>query len=270
MRHCPICNNHMSNAFSACILQKYDTSYYHCRNCGFLQTEEPYWLDEAYDDAIAIADTGLVQRNLFIARRLSPLLYFYFGRNGRYLDIAGGYGMLVRLMRDMGFDFYWEDKYCPNKLARGFEASETASNFTALTAFEVLEHVYNPVEFIADIMSRHKSDLLICSTVLYVGSSHPPLSWSYYTFETGQHISFFQKRTLERIASRLGLKLCTLKAFQIFSKRDLPDRYVSSILTSRLATLFTPYIRLKLGSRTSADHIKLMSGTFDHDKKINK
>jgi len=80
----------------------------------------PYWLDEAYGDAISVLDTGLIQRNLHIAERLAPLLYFLFDHKAPYLDVAGGYGMLVRLMRDIGFDFYWSDKYCRNLFAECF------------------------------------------------------------------------------------------------------------------------------------------------------
>ena len=67
---------------------------------------------------IADADTGLVSRNLGIARRLAGLLYFGFDPKARYLDFAGGYGLLTRLMRDRGFNFYWHDLYCENVFAR--------------------------------------------------------------------------------------------------------------------------------------------------------
>jgi len=119
-----------------------------------LQTEEPYWLEEAYDSAIAVTDTGLVQRNIGIAGKLASMLYFSLDIRGRCLDIAGGYGMLVRLMRDFGFDFYWEDKYCDNILAQGFEASNLDNDFDAVTAFEVLEHVHDPVGFVKEVMGR--------------------------------------------------------------------------------------------------------------------
>ena len=31
--------------------------------CDFLQTEEPFWLKEAYESAIGITDTGIIKRN---------------------------------------------------------------------------------------------------------------------------------------------------------------------------------------------------------------
>ena len=101
---CKICDTECRQQFFRTILNKYQIAYFYCGACGFLQTEEPYWLEEAYESAIANADTGLVQRNIYLSRMLSTLLFFEFDRQGKYLDFAGGYGMLTRLMRDAGFD----------------------------------------------------------------------------------------------------------------------------------------------------------------------
>lgn len=99
---CPVCENKRSVCFSATILGKYQVDYFYCDRCGLLQTETPYWLEESYQNAIADADTGLVSRNISISTILSRILFFLFDRQGKYLDIAGGYGMLTRLMRDIG------------------------------------------------------------------------------------------------------------------------------------------------------------------------
>jgi hypothetical protein len=49
----------MRSAFRHTVLRKYDVQYFQCGGCGFLQTETPYWLDEAYSSAIVTADTGI-------------------------------------------------------------------------------------------------------------------------------------------------------------------------------------------------------------------
>ena len=106
---CPICSGSMESCFTAQVLGKYSAQFEVCKNCGFLRAYEPHWLDEAYSRAIAAADTGLVMRNIALACKLAGALYWIVGERGegRYLDAAGGYGMLTRLMRDLGFDFYW-------------------------------------------------------------------------------------------------------------------------------------------------------------------
>ena len=255
---CKICGAATICAFNAEVLGKYLIGYFHCAHCGFLQTEETYWLDEAYNSAIAAADTGLVQRNLSLSKKLSVLLFFTFGRDSKYLDVAGGYGMLTRLMRDIGFDFYWFDKYCENLMARGFEAIE-GSPFTAITAFEVLEHVPDPLGFISESMELAQSRTMIFSTVLYEGTPPKPESWWYYTLETGQHISFFQRRTLQVIAEKLGLNCYSRGSIHL-----LTDKIISSsrfrLLTSALfCRVALPLIQRSLASKTMSDHLDMMS-----------
>ncbi len=61
---CQICHSLSRPLFSAPVLGKYRVSYFRCEHCGFLQTESPYWLPEAYQEPITRQDTGYVHRNL--------------------------------------------------------------------------------------------------------------------------------------------------------------------------------------------------------------
>jgi len=247
----------MQYVFTANLMKKYEVIYHQCPQCGMLQTEHPYWLDEAYSDAIAVADTGLVRRNITIALKLAVLIYFELDPRGAYLDVAGGYGMLVRLMRDFGFDFYWSDKYCQNLLARGFEAEKAGLPFQALTAFEVLEHVHDPLAFISESMSRFGSRTLIFSTELYQGTP-PPKDWWYYAFNTGQHISFYQPQTLQWIAERLSLQFYSAHGIHMLTDQTVSkSRFIQ--ITGRLAFPIAFYVKHKMQSRTFTDHYMLMN-----------
>lgn len=64
---CKICNQENSAIFSSQILNKYSIEYFYCDNCNFLQTEEPYWLDEAYANSINQSDVGYMNRNITIS-----------------------------------------------------------------------------------------------------------------------------------------------------------------------------------------------------------
>ena len=258
MKSCPICAGAMREAFQATVLKRHRVAYFRCAGCGLLQTEQPYWLEEAYAAPIAAADTGLLHRNLGIAARLAALLYFGCDPRAAYLDLAGGYGTLVRLMRDLGFDFYWHDPYTPNLLARGFEADQADRPFAALTAFEVLEHLEDSLAFVAAAFAAHGTRTLIFSTQTYAGDMPPP-DWWYYSFATGQHISFYQPRTLAQMAQRLNVRFYSLPGLSVFTDRPLAAPRLRAV-TGALAVPLALYARLRLGSRTMRDHEAMLRG----------
>lgn len=257
MTTCPICQASMNHVFSATVLRKHEVAYRQCTGCGLMQTEEPYWLDEAYGDAIVLADTGLVARNLSLASKTAVLLDARFDPRAAYLDIAGGYGMLTRLMRDFGFDYYWQDKHCANLHARGFEAEAAARPFAAMTAFEVFEHLPDPLAFVRETMDRYGCRTLIFSTLLYEGAP-PPRDWWYYAFNGGQHIAFYRRDTLETLASRLGLRFHTANGIHILTDRNLDVSPLLRLKLGAVAPAFALLVRRKLGSLTVADHTRLM------------
>ena len=238
------------------MLKKHAVGYFYCNSCGLLQTEKPYWLEEAYREAIADADTGLIARNQGIARKLSALLYCCLDRQAHYVDSAGGYGILTRLMRDIGFDFYWHDEYCGNLFARGFDADRLSGAVSAVTAFEVLEHVQDPLDFINSCLQNNTTSTIIFSTELFSGDPPAPSDWWYYTPDTGQHISFYQRRTLEVMADRLSLRLYSHRNMHI-----LTDRRINPVLFRLMISHFSwfgyAWARLRMSSRTFPDHLHM-------------
>ena len=77
---CRLCNFESSKIFSAEILKKYKIDYYTCPNCDLIQTEYPYWLDEAYNNPINDNDTGLLNRNIKFVQKVKAIIYFFFNR----------------------------------------------------------------------------------------------------------------------------------------------------------------------------------------------
>ena len=215
---CKICG-HTSNAlFSTVVLGKYDVRYYSCEACGFVQTEPPFWLQEAYDQPINLTDTGLVRRNIYGARSVSTLLFFLFNKNGKFLDYAGGYGLFTRLMRNIGFDFYSHDPYTDNLLAKGFGYNPN-DRIELVTTFESFEHFEDPIAEIEKILAISKS--IFFSTQLI--SSPPPAAenWWYYGLEHGQHIAFYTRKTLKVIGEKYGLHCYSLKGYHLLTTKRI-------------------------------------------------
>lgn len=207
---CPITGSPMRHVFTHRILCRYDVGYFYSDESGLLRTEKPYWLDEAYQTAIGDADTGVVMRNINNSHMLDAVLDALGLQDGRLLDLAGGYGLLARLLRDKGYDCYTTDKYCTNLFAKAFEP---AGGFRAdaLFAFEVLEHLEDPLAFLTEAFSTYDCRTIVFSTQTFSGGI-PPADWWYYSFEGGQHIAFYQPRTLALLAERLGCGYLMLNA----------------------------------------------------------
>lgn len=260
MTTCPICSHATQAKFTATVLKKYSAEYHLCEKCGLLYIPDPFWLDEIYaDTAIATTDTGLLLRNLYTCCKLSSLLYFGLRERGDgiYVDMAGGYGVLTRLMRDAGFNFFWSDKYCQNLLAKGFEYKQEQGPCKAVTAFEVIEHLQNPLDFFRQLIATSGATTIIFSTKVFQDAP-PPLDWWYYSFESGQHISFFQKKTLYMIADLLGLRLYEANGFFILSSVPL-NKLRISLSAGNIISLISPLItRFALGGKTIDDSTRFI------------
>jgi hypothetical protein len=258
MMLCPICDAGLDVAFEAQVLSQHKAIYDYCNGCGFLRARNPHWLAEAYSSAIASTDTGLVARNIDVARKLTRIFLGAMPERGqgRYCDLAGGYGLLTRLMRDYGLDFYWSDKYCANLMARGFEYTPELGPCCAVTAIEIMEHLEDPLGFVREALERTRANVFIFTTELFKGAPPAPSKWWYYSFETGQHIAFFQRRTLELMAKRVGLSFISRRGLHIFSKEPIESWRLRLVL-GRFGDFVTRNSRRRLVSKVWADHQKM-------------
>ena len=234
------------------ILKKYDILYYQCSHCGFIQTEEAYWLPEAYGNVIADTDVGYVTRNISLSCVTSSIIKNAFNKKGCFIDYGGGYGLFVRLMRDKGFDFYRQDLYCENIFAKHFDIKDIPRNsrFELLTSFEVFEHLNDPIAELKTMFGLSGS--IMFSTELH---QEKPLKsvedWWYFAPHMGQHIALYSLKSLQVIAETFNCRLYS-------NNRNL------HLLTSR-KLLFNP-VRSFSFLHNLKD--KLLSGNFQNNNSL--
>jgi|SRR5438270_2730644 len=239
---CRVCGGPTEFFDKAMVLNKYLVQYFRCTKCQFIQTEEPYWLDEAYSAAIAARDVGIMQRNIVNRNVVANLLRFLYSPNVNCLDFGGGHGIFVRLMRDEGYDFRWHDRYASNDYARGFQ--HASGHYDFATAFEVIEHLPDPLHDLSELMSL--ADDVLVSTEL-VPPHQPKVSdWWYFYPPAGQHVAFYTKRSLQVIAEKFGRHLQSRGSYHLFSKRPL-NRLVFDVATSYKLSKLMNFVSRRTG-----------------------
>lgn len=196
---CRCCHSSIHSIFSGALIG-HSVGYFECTTCGYVQTETPHWLDQAYAAAINDSDTGIMARNQANARIVLATMLLLGNLDGTLVDYAGGYGILVRLLRDFGINALWSDRYCKNLLARGFEY--TNEHAELVTAFEAFEHFLNPAEELDRLLAIAPNVLF--STELIADPAPKQDVWWYYGKNHGQHIGFFRIRTLAKLAKERG------------------------------------------------------------------
>lgn len=118
---CRVCKR-STEFVSAEILLQRAVSYFECQNCGFIQTEAPYWLEEAYTETINLSDTGIVARNLTNRKFVIPTLFALGGLHKKVV-------------------------------AAGFENDGSQAFF--VTAFEAFEHFVDPRSELEKMLAKH-------------------------------------------------------------------------------------------------------------------
>lgn len=229
-----------------------DVQYFECGHCGYVQTEKPHWLDRAYASAINDSDTGILARNLVNARIVMGTLWLLGAPEGTVVDCAGGYGILVRLLRDSGIESLWSDLYCENLFGRGFERENETG--TLVTALEAFEHFVEPAEELKKMLAIAPNILL--STMLVPTPAPPHTEWWYYGREHGQHVGLFRVRTLRTLAEAHGKFLITDGS----SYHLIAERNISTTLWRLMirANRLVPFLlRDRLSSKTWSDHLAI-------------
>jgi hypothetical protein len=253
MNICKICTHKAVPHFVGEILNKYTETYYKCTNCGFIQLEAPYWLAEAYGDAITKQDIGLVNRNISMTPIVSCLISFLFNKNKKFIDYGGGYGLLTRMMRDRGYDFYRFDTYCENLFARNFDRSlpSTEFKYELLTAFELFEHLVDPVHELREMLKW--SDNIFFSTNIQIPDLKSASDWWYVMPETGQHIALYTTKSLQILAEDHGLNFYTNGIdLHLFTTKKI-SKVKFRILTKYRCARFLDHFASKNGSLTLID-----------------
>lgn len=249
---CPICAGATEPLFEHEVLRRHRARYDRCAACGFVRAADPTWLEEAHRAPLSPLDTGLVSRNLWLLPRVAALLALTGRKERQCVDVGGGCGLFTRLMRDVGFDCYWQDKYAANLFARGFAADGLRGPVALATMFEVLEHSPDPLGLLREAIDAFAPDMVLAMTEVFEGAA-PGTDWPYYAFESGQHVSFFSRKAMAAAAASLGMHVAFAGRCQLLSRAPVSPA-LFRLAMSRAAPAIFPALRRTLTPRIQADN----------------
>jgi hypothetical protein len=102
--------------------------------------------------------------------------------------------------------------------------------FDAVTAFEVLEHLVDPVADLREVAGL--TDVLLATTRMLPDPLPLPEQWDYYSLETGQHVTLYTPKAISTLGRRLGYAhVVSGQLIHLFSRR--PVNPIAAMLVRR-------------------------------------
>lgn len=142
------------------------------------------------------------------------------GQGKKILDIGSSEGLFLALFKELGwtafgvepsesFSAYSKEKLGLNVAADFFHKDVfKGEKFDLVVARNVLEHLHDPLGFLADIASKmdHNADLFI--EVPDLCSPHDNIKYHFYN---STHLYLFTPRTIKNLLSAAGYKTCAVE-----------------------------------------------------------
>lgn len=227
-----------------------------CENCGldylsprltendimkFYKGEDYYTPShsrQGYDDYLGLRDAWV---NTF-KRRLRDILH-YKGE-GRILDIGCGPGFFLEAAQEMGFDDIWgidpsdfivgvaREKF-GDHILHGTIGSDflEAQSFDILTAFDVFEHIYRPVDFVNRAHELLREDGILAFTTPNPHSLMARIfDKQWVSFKMPEHVFYWSPETVRPVLE---------EKFDILEIRRAGQFATASFLFRRLFQLDT-------------------------------
>lgn len=156
-----------------------------------------------------------------------------FKKRGRILDIGCSNGFFLDVARRQGWqasgleisrvfaDYARKELGLDIKTRKLEEAGFGDNSFDVVTMWEIIEHLYSPLDTLKHVKRVLKEDGLLSLSVPNMGSlafSILKEDWSDFSY-LGRHFSFFTPRTMRRLLDKAGFKVVKVSTEGIGKQR---------------------------------------------------
>ena len=225
---CPICSSPSSD-FE---LEKFGIAMVKCQDCTLRYSRQiPVDAAELYsdEDYLPILKKGYnenldYRKQRFGVERLDLIEeQMESGQDKSLLDIGCGTGWFLECARERGFDIAGFDlgtevaAWTADRLgipvwSSSLDEIPSDRKFSVITAFDVLEHVLEPVEWLRSAMTFLKPGGMMLLYVPHFDSLSVQVMRDKSSLVTPlEHILFFTKQAMQTLADRVGLELTYFK-----------------------------------------------------------
>ena len=225
-----------------------------CLACGFVFVSDRLperELEQAYAE---MADPGYL-REAHVYRRAADWvlarLERYRGGGSHLLDMGCGTGFFLEQARGAGWDVRGIElsrwmverarERLPGDVVRqgGYDSGHFREmSFDVVVAIDVIEHVTDPEHFVREIAARLRPGGVACLVTPDIGSLVAKVLREGWWYIQVPHLSYFDRSTLGRLATRCGLRAV--------HKGSYPRFVTSEIVRNRLSYL-PPLVRKPAG-----------------------
>lgn len=174
-----------------------------------------------YDASYSAGYVKKAAKKLIRARRRVRRLQRRYGLSGRWLDVGCSAGFVVAAARDAGFEAYGCDielmgleygrtELQLTRLGAGLvqEQAYPDNYFQAISAYDVIEHVTDLNEFVAELKRIVHPQGVIDIGTPDLGHWRVPKNLSLWNeVKPGEHLYYFDRQTLTRLLERHGLSV---------------------------------------------------------------
>ncbi len=194
-----------------------------CSNCNFVFAQRIPSTQELEDHYQGYS------RNDYLSpitiKRYNDLLdeFEKFRKTGKLLDVGSGIGYFLEEAKKRGWEAYGTEytddavEICRNKgiiMNKGMldTANYPPESFDVITSFEVIEHINNPQEELANFNSiLRKGGLVYCTTPNFNSILRYRLKEKYNVITYPEHLSYYTPKTIKRVFEESGFKKWKIK-----------------------------------------------------------
>ena len=194
-----------------------------CKQCGLIYTDPRRRMGDVMKDYEAVVDTRYLDeregRILTFNRNILPLEKMIPSHNGhRLLDVGTHVGVFVEVAQKRGWDAWglelsrWAVEIGRKNglnMIQGtlHDAELDSASFDAVTMWDVIEHMADPIAEIREVARILKPGGLFCVHTMDIDSLFARLMGKRWPWLVEMHLYYFSPKTLAMIVEKAGLKV---------------------------------------------------------------